>query len=187
MAATTSHPRSSDLHMISEHQFLRIRVQVDLLVHPIGNRIYVGGGQRIRAWLARVRTSRREALLGNRGPNCCMPADSRCERWSGAVALTCQTTPRATPGAPRNPAPGDCGLEHRCSRSHHTSQQPTPRRCQPYLARHMGWLRLDRSPQRPYALHSLCNWHLAVWCVLPPRIKSPIGAPRSLFPFCFGG
>ena len=41
LLARFSQPRGLDLHVIPQHEFLGIRMQVDLLVHPIGHRIAV--------------------------------------------------------------------------------------------------------------------------------------------------
>ena len=36
-------PQSLDLHMITQHQLFRVRMEIDLLVHPVGNRVAVQG------------------------------------------------------------------------------------------------------------------------------------------------
>ncbi len=118
-------------------------------------RFCVGGGPKIGRTRVRVQTNRLEEALESRGPNCCRLGGSRCERRFEAVARTCRTTRHATPGAPQKLAPGDFGLGHRRGRSHHTSPQPTPKRCQPYPARHRGWLRPAESPPWACAPHSL--------------------------------
>ena len=41
LLARFSQPRGLDLDVISQHEFLGIRMQVDLLAHPVGHRITV--------------------------------------------------------------------------------------------------------------------------------------------------
>jgi hypothetical protein len=39
LLARLSQPRGLDLHVIAQHQLLGIRMQVHLLVHPVGHRV----------------------------------------------------------------------------------------------------------------------------------------------------